>query len=107
MNLKNILLMFIIIAAVMAGALLIGSRFSPVTSGASVGAAEQTKACPVNCDKPCCAKKNDQSKCPTDCDKPCCTAKKDADKCPPDCNKPCCTEKNTSPVEDEVPLCCG
>lgn len=106
MNLKNILLMFVIVSAVMAGALIISSRFGPGTSCAFVQATEQTQSCPANFDKPYCTEEDDQSKCLPDCDKPCCSTDKDAGKCPPDCDKPCCAEKNPPPVEDEVPLCC-
>lgn len=107
MNLKIILLMFIIVTALLAVALITGFQFSPVTSGHVAGAAEQTKTSPENRDKPCCAEKIDSSKCPPDCNKPCCATKQDDGKCPPDCKKTCCTEKNTSPVGEEVPLCCG
>ena len=110
MNVKNILLMFMIIAAVLAGALLTGFDSNHPDNSPAVQVTEETeetKACPANCTMSCCAEKDGKSKCETDCSKPCCAAKKDAGKCPSDCDKPCCAEKNPPPVEDEVPLCCG
>jgi hypothetical protein len=107
MNLKIILLMFIIIAVALAGALLTGFQFSPATGTDTVQAAEQMKTFTENHEKSCCTEKTDLSKCPPDCNKPCCATKQNSGTCPPDCKKPCCTEKYTSPVGDEVPLCCG
>ena len=107
MNLKNILLILVVISVVLTGALLTGSQFGQTKNPTTITAEEKTKACPTTYDEACCTEKIEDNKCPADYKKPCCTVEENGNKCPTDCTKPCCAEKNTPPVVEEVPLCCG
>ncbi len=125
---KNIVILGVVIAAVLACTVLLANYSNILPAGAddtaqvkscqagaggpACGMASAQKqalaccaaqSCPSDCDKACCAE-GGQAVCPLGVRKPCCPAA-DAKACPPDCDKPCCAKKGDA--ADSIEGCCG
>jgi hypothetical protein len=80
-NQKNLVVVGVIVAGLLAGTALLGgyAKFVPAKSDASLGSAFDAGACPLGRMGPCCAEQAEPS---------CC-----GEPCPPDCPKPCCAKE--------------